>query len=135
DIVAEQGRPRKYKSPKDFDAAVDAYKADCLANDEPITWTGLALALGFCSRQSIDEYSNYAGFSDSVKRAKAIVENAYEKRLAGPNAAGPIFALKNMGWKDKQETELTGANGGPVETVSRIELVAPDDDSTSQDTA
>lgn len=121
------GRPRKYKSPEDFDAAVDAYIAKCREEDEPVTWTGMALALGFSSRQSIDEYQNYDGFSDSVKRAKSLVEHSYEKRLFGGNAAGPIFALKNMGWSDKQELEHSGPNGGPM--VTRIELVAPDVDS------
>jgi hypothetical protein len=32
--------------------------------------------------------------------------------------------------KAKQDVELTGANGGPVETVTRIELVTLDGDST-----
>lgn len=103
------GRPRKYNSPDEFDARVDDYLAFCVANEEPITWTGLALHLGFSSRQSIDEYLEYAGFSDSVKRAKMIVENAYEKRLQGSNPTGAIFALKNMNWRDKIEQEISGS--------------------------
>ena len=62
--------PRKYKSPEEFDAKVEEYADYCKEQDEPVTWTGLALFLGFCSRQSIDEYLQYDGFSDSVKRAK-----------------------------------------------------------------
>lgn len=37
--------------------------------------------------------------------------------------------------KAKQDVELTGANGGPVETVTRIELVALGDDSTDSTAA
>jgi len=78
--------------------------AACRATGEPITWTGLALYVGFSSRQLIDEYLNYDGFSDSVKRAKTLVEYGYEKLLHRvSNAAAPIFALKNFGWNDKQE--------------------------------
>lgn len=102
------GRPRKYTSPDTFNDRVNEYVIHCEEKEEPITWTGLALFLGFSSRQSIDEYLEYDGFSDSVKRAKMIVENAYEKRLQGNSPTGAIFALKNMNWKDKTETEITG---------------------------
>jgi hypothetical protein len=103
------GRPRKYQSPDEFDTKVDEYLASCVANEEPITWTGLALHLGFCSRSEIDNYLEYDGFSHSVKRAKMIVENAYEKRLQGSNPTGAIFALKNMNWRDKIEQEISGS--------------------------
>ena len=67
----------------------------------------MCLALGFTSREAVDTYADYDGFSDSVKRAKTLVENAYEKRLHGHNAAGAIFALKNMGWRDRQDLDVT----------------------------
>lgn len=106
------GRPRYYATPEEFDARVDAYLEHCKAEKEPILWTGMALFLGFSSRQSIDEYAKYPGFSDSVKRAKALVEAAYERRLAeGSNAAAPIFALKNFGWTDKQEIDHRSGDG------------------------
>lgn len=101
------GRPRMYDTPEQFDAKVQEYYTHCLEGCEPITWTGLALFMGFSSRQSIDEYAKYDGFSDSVKKAKLLVEWAYEKRLIDGQAAGPIFALKNMGWTDRQEVDVT----------------------------
>lgn len=106
--VRKAGRPRKYETPEAFDAAVDAYCAERKAAAEPVTWTGMALALGFTSRDAIDTYAKYEGFSYSVKRAKLLVEASYESRLFGNSAAGPIFALKNMGWSDKQELEHSG---------------------------
>ena len=105
------GRPRKYKTPEDFTAKVDEYVKNCRESEEPITWTGLALYMGFCSRSAIDEYKEYEGFLYPVKRAKMIVENAYEKRLAANNPTGPIFALKNMGWSDKQDINHTSEDG------------------------
>lgn len=106
--VNKGGRPRLYDTPEQFDAKVYEYQDHCKENKEPVTWTGLALFLGFSSRQSIDEYLKYDGFSDSVKRAKTFVEWNYEKRLAGEGTpTGAIFALKNFGWKDKTETDIT----------------------------
>jgi hypothetical protein len=32
----------------------------------------------------------------------------YEEQLSGTAPTGSIFALKNMGWKDKTETEISG---------------------------
>ena len=114
-LVNKGGRPRKYGSPAEFDEQVDKYYQHCVATHEPITWTGLALYLGFYGRKEVDEYLDYDGFSHSVKRAKSMVEYAYEKRLAsGGQPAGPIFALKNFGWRDNQQIEHTGANGGPI---------------------
>ena len=107
--VDKGGRPRKYETPEAFDAKVEEYQEYCIEKEEPVTWTGLALYLGFSSRQSIDEYLKYDGFSDSVKRAKTFVEWNYEKRLASGDGTptGAIFALKNFGWKDKTETDIT----------------------------
>ena len=114
DLTAEKrqsGRPRKYATPEEFDAAVLAYHQHCIESKEPVTWTGLALFMGFSSRQSIDEYQNYDGFSDSVKKAKTFVEWQYEMRLCGDKPTGAIFALKNFGWKDKQEVDLSSEDG------------------------
>lgn len=103
------GRPRKYDSPEQFNKVVDQYLDWVVDEGKHITWTGMALYMGFSSRQSIDEYQKYDGFSDSVKRAKAIVEQAYEDGLVsgGIPAAGAIFALKNFNWRDKQELDVT----------------------------
>lgn len=121
--VNKGGRPRKYDTPEQFDAKVEEYQDYCKENKEPVTWTGLALFLGFSSRQSIDEYLQYDGFSDSVKRAKTFVEWNYEKALASGNGspAGSIFALKNFGWKDKTETDIT--SGGEKLTAPTYTVV------------
>lgn len=103
------GRPRKISSPEEFDRLVDLYIAMCQDPEKPraITLTGLILALGLSSRQSLDEYLNYPEFSDSVKRAKLLIEHEYENRLVvGTSAAASIFALKNFGWMDKHPTQL-----------------------------
>lgn len=45
-----------------------------------------------------------------------------------PDTTAAIFWLKNRRageWRDRVEQQVSGPNGGPVETVTRIELVTP----------
>jgi hypothetical protein len=128
------GRPRKIESPEKFDELVDSYIALCQQANEPILLTGLILSLGLTSKEGFYEYQNYEGFSDSVKRARMLVEMEYEKRLNnGSNAAAPIFALKNFGWADKQEIDHTSSDGSIKPTV--IQLVAVDNDDNTDTTS
>lgn len=72
-------------------------------NPEEPTITGLAIYLGFESRQSLHDYAKKDGFTYPIKRALLEVENNYEKGLWSDKVAGVVFGLKNMGWSDKQE--------------------------------
>lgn len=78
-----------------------------LRHPEQPTITGLAIYLGFESRQSIYDYEKNGEFSYTIKRARLFIENAYEKELLGKGVTGAIFALKNFGWADKQEVDHT----------------------------
>lgn len=60
------------------------------------------------SCSALDEYAQRPEFLNSVKKAKLRVEMEYEKALHSRNPSGPIFALKNFGWTDKQDVELSG---------------------------
>lgn len=73
-------------------------------------WTvaGLAVFLDI-DRQTLYNYKERDEFFDIIKGAVDKVEARYEERLIYENSpTGVIFALKNMGWKDKTETELSG---------------------------
>lgn len=123
------GRPPAYKSAKEIQEKIDAYFKDCNGkpllddeghvmtdkNDEPIivgqrplTITGLALALGFNSRQSLLNYQGKPEFMDTITRAKAMVEQYAEERLYDKDGAnGAKFSLANNfeGWREKQQIE------------------------------
>ena len=43
-----------------------------------------------------------------------MVEMGYELKLSGASVTGAIFALKNMGWRDKVETGFTDGEGNDV---------------------
>ena len=108
------GQPAYYKTPEEFEAACDSYFAKCAADETPLTITGLVLYLGFCERKSLYDYEAKPEFLHVVKKARMRVENGYELRLSGNSPTGSIFALKNMGWKDKTEQEMYGKDGGPI---------------------
>jgi len=109
------GRPRKYKSGEEMQPLIDAYFAECEEKGEPLTITGLALAIG-TDRRGLIDWSEVEEFSHVLKKAKAKVERFVESSLfSGKNPAGAIFWMKNHGWSDTQQLQLTGKDGGPVE--------------------
>lgn len=105
------GRPKKFKDPGEMQRKIDEYFSRCDETGEPYTITGLALALD-TTRETLLDYEHAASrkaFSDTVKRAKLRVQNYAERQMyLKQNPAGPIFALKNYGWRDKQEIEHSG---------------------------
>lgn len=107
-MAGNPGRPPIWTDPEKFAVAVDEYFAAAEISESNPTWTGLALHLGFESRQSLQDYKEKDGFSYPIKKALAKIEENYEQGLFSRNPAGAIFALKNFGWKDKQEVEQSG---------------------------
>jgi len=104
-LIDVGGRPAKFKSKKELINKINEYFND--KNKKPTTITGLAFHLGFESRQSFYDYKNKKKFRHIIKRAALMVENGYEVSLSLVGGAGNIFALKNMGWTDKQVSEET----------------------------
>ena len=99
------GRPLKYKTVKELEDAIDAYFEERYLKSIPPTISGLALWLGFESRQSLYDYQDRPEFSDTIKRATARIEDYAERILLNGNgsATGAIFWLKNHKWTDKTE--------------------------------
>lgn len=130
------GRPRHYETEEELQEAVEGYfvhikglkvsSVDANGNisekwerePEPATITGMALFLGFESRQSVYDYEKTGQFSYAIKRAMTRIECEYEKKLSTNSPTGPIFALKNMGWTDRQE--LTGKDGSPLLSATPV---------------
>lgn len=134
---SKTGRPPKYKTKEEIQEKIDAYFESCkgtvrydddgnvlidkfgrpvIFDERPLTITGLALALGFNSRQTLLNYQGKKEFMDTIMRAKAQVEQYAEERLFDKDGAnGAKFSLANNfeGWKEKQQidadvsTELT----------------------------
>jgi hypothetical protein len=105
------GRPPIFDSPDQLLNKCKSYFDYCKTQKEKATITGLALYLGFEATQSLIDYEKHEEYSFVIKRAKLAVQNSYE--LAGQTI--DIFALKQLGWKDR--TEVTGKDGNPFTVI------------------
>lgn len=126
-------RPLKYKTVQELQTAIDEYFKACegeilkdeenqpvfnkfgqpvIINQKPPTVTGLALALGFTSRQALLNYQAKKMFVDTITRAKSRCEDYAESRLFDRDGSnGAKFSLSNnfKGWSEKQQSEDDGS--------------------------
>ena len=124
--MAKRGRPLKFKTVEELEQRINDYFDNCpdyvilTSFDKQTgefveykkftpTMCGLALYLGFTNRASMYDYEERSKFSNTIKNARGRIENMYEKQLYCPQCTGAIFALKNLGWKDKVENEITAS--------------------------
>ncbi len=120
------GRPLKFKSPEEITQKAEVYFKNCEDNNLPITITGLAISLD-TSRETLMDYEDNRGasYSYAVKKAKDRCEAYAEQRLWGSgNPAAPIFALKNYGWTDRQESKVEVRGKLQIEVVTGIDREA-----------
>lgn len=127
------GRPPKYKSKEEIEEKINEYFEECkgevlkdddgnvvfnkfsqpvIVDSHPPTVTGLALALGFASRQALLNYQGKKEFNDTITRAKTKVEQYAEERLFDKDGSnGAKFSLANNfeGWNAKQDIKVTGS--------------------------
>lgn len=97
--------------------------------------SGLSLAasaaeLGFHRQRVYEWVDRYPDFADTIRLAQVKRQLFLERRLlsaeAGPIVTSTIFALKNAAaadWREKQEHEVTGPNGGPVQHDHEIRII------------
>jgi len=106
------GRPPKYTDPVEMQKGVDEYfdgggeTVELFFKGQPypvrrFTLSGLAYHLGYVNRQSLYDNEKNDKFSDIIKAARLRIERQYEALATTMGGAGPIFILKNMGWKDE----------------------------------
>jgi hypothetical protein len=95
---------------------------------EPATLSGLALALGFNSRQEFNDYIQNGSFAPVLKQGILRVEACYEAHLH-QNTTGAMFALKNMGWNEKYEPSPTNTEAGNILKVKIFNAGPPPADS------
>lgn len=131
------GRPKKYKNVSQMEEDIQKYFESCFQEDlkynsnkdcyepkkdyngniikyqsKPFTITGLANALGM-TRETLLKYEKNDKFSDTIKRAKQIVEQYVEERLFDRDGVnGAKFNLINnfKNWSDKQENDIISEN-------------------------
>ena len=124
------GRPPKYKNKEEIEGLIKKYFEDCKgkpylgdngvpvhANHGTVLWeeyphpptvTGLALALGFTSRQALLNYQGKEEFVDTITRAKTYIEDYAERRLYDRDGVqGAKFVLINnfKNWSENPKND------------------------------
>lgn len=136
------GMTPMYTSVEEIESKIEQYFEDCkgypLTDNEgnqifnkfglpvfidvhPPTVTGLALALGFTSRQALLNYQAKLEFVDTITRAKARVEQYAEERLFDRDGSnGAQFSLRNnfKGWDADKKNDNSG--DGKIMIVNNI---------------
>lgn len=136
------GMTPKYTSVEEIESKIEQYFENCkgypLTDNEgnqifnkfglpvfidvhPPTVTGLALALGFTSRQALLNYQAKLEFVDTITRAKARVEQYAEERLFDRDGSnGAQFSLRNnfKGWDADKKNDDSG--DGKITIVNNI---------------
>jgi hypothetical protein len=97
-----------YNSVEEMEVMINKYFQE--TPEERLTVTWLALALWFSTRLGLINYEWKEEFVNAVKKAKTMVEHAYELSLRKNGRSWDIFALKNFDWKDKTETDNKNEN-------------------------
>ena len=122
--MAGKGNPRRWRSAKALQAAVDAYFEECSEEGRVPSVAGLALALGFMSRQALARYTdrmheeNNDDYVVVITSAKTRIEEANIQLAYNKEAsAGARFMLQNgFNYSEKQEI---GLNSNTI----KVELV------------
>lgn len=98
-ILRPVGRPATWTDPKVLEKLIEQY----FQHEKQPTLSGLACALDI-SRATLYNYADKDEFLDTIKKARQRIEEIYENLLIhGDRPTGVIFALKNMGWRDRSD--------------------------------
>lgn len=135
------GRPPKYKNKEEIEGLIEDYFKKCegeilkddegntvydkygypvIINRKPPTVTGLALALGFNSRQALLNYQARKEFNDTITRAKSYIEEYVERRLFDKDGVqGAKFSLINnfKGWSEKSKDDTEQEALGKLDKI------------------
>ena len=119
--MAGKGNPRRWRTAKALQAAVDQYFADCEEAHKVPSVAGLALALGYTCRQALDRYTDRSGedpvddYVGIITRAKSRIEDINVSLAYNRDAsAGARFILQN-GFNYSDKHEVTSRNEIKVE--------------------
>ena len=95
---------RKLISLADFEDRAEEYFKNCEEDGIKPTFAKLIIHIGFRSKSSFYKYRQDPLYAEICEWCRLMIEGEYEQQLAnGRGDGGVVFALKNFGWKDKQE--------------------------------
>jgi len=118
----EHGFPKKYESADLLMEKIEEYFNETHPKEQ--TRAGLCVYLGITTRTFANWLSGTQGeeMKMAVEWAATRIEHKWELDLSTrPNPSGPIFALKQYGWRDNQDVELKSQGFEIVCNVPRPE--------------
>lgn len=104
-IKMPAGRPKKFKTARAMQRAVDKYFKECEQTGANVKLTSLARAIGL-TPQSLINYGARDEFAEVVQDARLRVEEVYEERNIERGRPGDMFALQQFGWNQKIKHEI-----------------------------
>jgi hypothetical protein len=116
-------------TPEEFKQLVIDYLAERKANGEIPTIMHFAMHIGISREQLYKYYKVQDGYREAYEVLETHRDGMTEFAALNPspddnrNSGLMIFALKNIGWTDRQELQHTGANGGAIENKWTVEFV------------
>ncbi len=116
---AKAGQPRAYNNGEELLQVVEDYFFDCEEKRRMPTKAGMALRLRI-HRDTLNSYEKQEIYSDGIKTAYLMLEDAWNQRLASANATGAIFYHKNLfGYMDAFDHT---SGGKPIQYVIPNEI-------------
>lgn len=138
--VGKGTKPRKYSSVDEYFSKGYDYFIRCHEEGKPPTRSGLLLWLGFTTFSGmINHVRRNPEFREAQGTLMLMLQKPLEEMLQTESGGqqGKKFILQNIPdgfdatdaanapmkyeWKEKVQTELTGANGGPIEVSRKID--------------
>jgi len=126
----KRGRPHVYNPAVQIKADYYVKHHEAIGDSIP-SFAGLAVYLEL-GKKTVQNWSNdiekYPAFVDTIERIRAKQEAVLiSKGLDGTfNAAITKLVLHQHGYHEKTQTELTGANGGAIDTTWNVQVRAVD---------
>ena len=100
------GRPPKFESVEELEECIEKYKQYLLDEDKPPTMAGLAYYTGI-DRKTLFNYNKKDEFFPTIKNFVDFVKMTYEETAINNSSSGIIFLMKNYGYVDKTEQDIT----------------------------
>ena len=75
------------------------------------------------SPETLSEHYDDEMKNGRIRMMTDVVGSLAQRAIAGSDTAAIFLAKARLGWSDRQQVELTGKDGGPIEIAQRTEIL------------
>jgi len=111
------GRGLAFKSVEELNSKLENYKEYLTKTGKPPTMAGLAYYLGI-DRRTLYNYAEKAEFFHTIKNFRDWIMMTLEESAIEKGNGGIVFLLKNYGYTDQQNVDVTGGVDLHIKWVS-----------------